>query len=555
MAKKPISPTPTQVVTSSRIPVKAEYGPSDLEQIGFDAARDLGSSGSFPFTRGPRQGMFRERLWDMATYGGISSPEETNRRFRFVVANNVGTNVRNTLAIALDLPSQTGYDPDAEQAHGEVGRSGVSIASLRDIESVYEDIPLDRVRMATVANGMGNVAAAWFAALALKRGYKLDQVIANLQNDPFKEFTGRGTFIYPMNGHIRLALDVVEFCVKSLPHWKPISVCGSQLRWGGATAIEEVSFAIAHAEAYLDGLVERGLAITDILKVFEFHMATDNELMEEAAKFRALRRLWARRLANRYAMEPDSVIMPVIQTYSAGYTLTAQQPLNNIVRIAMQVIASVLGGADYIATCSYDEAISTPTIEALTVALRTQQIVAFESGLSKVVDVLGGSYHLEWLTAEVERRSAELLDRIYEVGGPVLAIETGWTNQLMADLAYRFQQEVESHERIIVGVNEYRESSRGDEIEAQIVKPEIDEQRIADVQALRRARSSRDVADGLRHLEAVARSGDNTIGATIEAVLAYATIQEICDVYRNIYGEYAGSEVIHHPSTQKGAAV
>ena len=526
------------VQTSSRIPVKAEFGPADLAAIEFDPKRDLGRAGSYPFTRGRRAGMFRDRLWDIATYGGISSPAETNRRFRFVVANNVGADVRNTLAMALDLPSQTGYDPDAEEAYGEVGRSGVSIASLRDVEAVYEGIPLDRVRLATVANGMGNVAAAWFAALALKRGYKLDQVIANLQNDPFKEFTGRGTFIYPMAGHIRLALDVVEYCVKNLPHWKPISVCGSQLRWGGASAVEEVAFAIAHAEGYLDGLIERGLTIGELLKVIEFHMATDNEVMEEAAKFRALRRLWARRVVSRYGVAEEAMVMPVVQTYSAGYTLTAQQPLNNIVRIAMQVIASVMGGADYIATCSYDEAISTPTMEALTVALRTQQIIAFESGLSKVVDVLGGSYHVEWLTTELEHRSSELIDRIYGAGGPVVAIDTGWTNKLMADLAYRFQQEVESRERIVVGVNEYRESERDQEIQPQAVDSQIDELRRNEIQGLRRDRSSREVNQCLRDLEQIARRGENTMAATIDAVLAYATIQEICDVYRTIYGEY-----------------
>jgi methylmalonyl-CoA mutase N-terminal domain/subunit len=530
--------------TSSRIPVAAEYAASDLAEAGFDPAKDLGEAGSYPFTRGRRREMYRDQLWDMATYSGISSPTETNQRFRYIVDNNPSAGVRNTLAIALDLPSQVGIDPDHPDAYGEVGRSGVSIASLRDMEVVYEGIPLDKVRMATVANGMGNVAAAWFAALAIRRGYRLEDVVGNLQNDPFKEFTGRGTFIYPMAGHIRLALDVVEHCVKHLPHWKPMSVCGSQLRWGGASAVEEVAFAIAHAEGYLDGLLARGLDVRAVLPLIEFHMATDNEILEEAAKFRVLRRLWSRRVASRYLIPVDELTMPHIQTYSAGYTLTAQQPMNNIVRIAMQVVASALGGVDYIATCSYDEAISTPTVEALQVALRTQQIVAYESGLASVVDPLGGSYFVESLTTELEKRSSAVLDDIYEQGGPVQAIDSGWTNELIASFAYRVQQEVESGERIVVGVNSFQESVAGEEVRPQRIEEGIDEARAEAVRALRRERSTREVLSSLATLKETAVRGENTMPATINAVLAEATIQEICDVFRELYGSYEAGQWI-----------
>jgi methylmalonyl-CoA mutase, N-terminal domain len=534
------------VRTSSRIPVAAEYALGDLESIGFDPEADLGTAGRYPFTRGRRARMYRDGLWDMATYSGISSPQETNKRFRYIVENNPGGGVRNTLAIALDLPSQVGLDPDHPDAYGEVGRSGVSVASLRDLTVIYDRIPLEKVRLATVANGMGNVAAAWFAALALNRGYRLEDVVGNLQNDPFKEFTGRGTFIYPMAGHIRLALDVVEHCVRHLPHWKPMSVCGSQLRWGGGTAVEEVAFAIAHAEAYIDGLIERGLDVRQVLPLIEFHMATDNEILEEAAKFRALRRLCSRRFVARYGLSPDEMTMPHVQTYSGGYTLTAQQPMNNIVRIAMQVVASVLGGVDYIATCSYDEAISTPTVEALQVALRTQQIVAHESGLSKVADPLGGSYFVEWLTDEMERRCAAMVEDIYAHGGPVQAIDTGWTNDLIATLAYRWQQEVESGKRVIVGVNAFQEDAAADDVKPQRVLEGIDEARAEEVRRLRRERSSREVGRALAALRSAARRGQNTMPATIDAVIADATVQEICDVFRDLYGVYNGAEWAGH---------
>jgi methylmalonyl-CoA mutase N-terminal domain/subunit len=543
------------VRTSSRIPLAAEYTPADLTRTEFDPAKDVGKAGSYPFTRGRRPGMYREQLWDMATYSGISSPTETNRRFRYIVSNNPGGGVRNTLTIALDLPSQVGIDPDHPDAYGEVGRSGVSIASLRDMAVVYDGIPLDRVRIATVANSMGNVAAAWFVALAIQRGYRLEDVVGNLQNDPFKEFTGRGTFIYPMAGHIRLALDVVEYCVQHLPHWKPMSVCGSQLRWGGATAVEEVAFAIAHAEAYLDGLLARGLDIREVLPLIEFHMVTDNEILEEASKFRALRRLWSRRVVERYRIPTDEVTMPHIQTYSAGYTMTAQQPMNNIVRIAMQVVAAALGGVDFIGTCSYDEAISTPTVEALQVALRTQQIVAHESGLATVVDPLGGSYFVESLTTELETRSIAVLDEIYRRGGPVKAIDSGWTNELIATFAYRFQQEVESGERVVVGVNAFQENVTTEEVEPQRIQEGIDEARAEAIQALRRERSTRAVLSSLATLREVARRGENTMSATIDVVLAEATIQEICDVFRDLYGAYEGGGQWTGPTSPEALVV
>jgi methylmalonyl-CoA mutase N-terminal domain/subunit len=526
------------VVTSSRIPVQSVYVAESLRSAGIDVERDCGLPGRAPFTRGRRAGMYRERLWDMATYGGISSPKETNERFKFIIANT-SSSARNTLAVALDLPTQVGLDPDDPLAVGEVGRSGVSVASLRDLEVIYDDIPLERVRVATVANGMGNVALAWFIGLAVRRGEALSGVVANLQNDPYKEFTGRGLYIYPVDGHMRLALDAVDYCIGELPHWRPMSVCGSQLRWGGGTAIEEVAFAVAHAQGYIDGLLERGLKLSQVLPIIEFHMATDNEIMEEAAKFRALRQLWAHQLMHRYGLDEGECVMPSIQTYSAGYTLTAQQPMNNIVRIAMQVISSVLGGVDYVATCSYDEAISTPTKQALMMALRTQQIIAYESGLPSVADPLGGSYYVEWLTAEIARRASEVVDEIYCQGGPSEAIASGWTNNLMTRLAFEWQVEVEERQRLIVGVNIFEEDEEV-EIEPQRVSDDLGTERGEEVRDMRKGRSSHEVARTLRHLEEVTRNGANTIPATVDAVLEEATVQEICDVFRAFYGVYTG---------------
>jgi len=529
--------------TISRVPVKPEYSAEDLAEAGFDPARDLGRAGAYPFTRGRTKDGYSDHLWDMATYSGISSPEETNARFRHIVANSEPGR-RNTLAIALDLPSQVGLDPDHPMAEGEVGRSGVSVASLRDVEALYDGIPLERVRMATVSNGMGNVAASWFLALAIRRGTDIQQAVANLQNDPLKEFTGRGTFIYPVEGHMRLTLDTVEHCIKELPHWRPISVCGSQLRWGGATAVEEVAFAIAHTEAYLDGLLDRGLDVREILPLFEFHMVADSDILEEASKFRALRRCWSERMARRYGLLESEVICPSVQIYTAGYTLTAQEPLNNIVRIALQVAAAALGGVDYVATCSFDEAIATPTMQALEVALRTQQIVAYESGLAAVADPLGGSYYVEWLTTELSRRVQGLLEDIYAAGGPVAAIASGWTNRLMADLAYTWQEEVERQDRIVVGVNRFAKDETEAPMEAQRVADDLEERRRVQVAELRRERSGRQVSRALSELAAVTKKGGNTLPATIEAVLAYATIQEICDVFRAEFGEYQGHDAL-----------
>jgi methylmalonyl-CoA mutase N-terminal domain/subunit len=527
-------------MTSSRLPTKDVYGPADLVEAGFDPDRDLGTPARYPFTRGRKEHGYGDGLWDMATYSGISSPTETNARFRYIVANT--HSARNTLAMALDLPSQIGLDPDHPMSRGEIGRSGVSVTSLRDVEAIYDGIPLDRVRLATVANGMGNVAAAWFIGLGLKRGVPMTDVVGNLQNDPLKEFTGRGTYIYPAADHVRLALDVVEHCIEHLPHWKPMSVCGSQLRWGGATAIEEVGFAIAHTEGYLDGLVERGVNVLDALPRLEFHMVADNDVLEEVAKFRALRRIWAARTARRYGLNAEQVSVPSVQIYTAGYTLTAQDPLNNVVRIAMQVMASVMGGVDYVATSSYDEAISTPTLQALRVALHTQQIVAFESGLARVADPLGGSYYVESLTSRIAAAVESLLDEIETVGGIMKAIESGWTNGIITEAAYTFQREIERGERVVVGVNRFVHDDDGaHDVPPQSVDPQLEERRIAEVAELRRGRSSREVSRCLADISAAVRAGKNTLPSTIDAVLAYATIGEICDVFRENFGEYRGA--------------
>ena len=531
--------------TISRIPVQPEYSAADLQAMGFDPETEVGSAGSYPFTRGRHKDGYATRLWDMAAYSGISSPEETNARFRHIVSNSEPGR-RNTLAIALDLPSQVGIDPDHEMAEGEVGRSGVSAASLRDIEALFDGVPLERIRMATVANGMGNVAASWFLALAIRRGTDIQQAVGNLQNDPLKEFTGRGTFIYPVAGHMKLTLDTVEYCISNLPHWRPISVCGSQLRWGGGTAVEEVGFAIAHTEAYLDGLIARGLDLREILPLFEFHMVADSEILEEAAKFRALRRCWSERMVSRYGMLASEVICPSVQIYTAGYTLTAQEPLNNIVRIALQVAAAALGGVDYVATCSYDEAIATPTMDALDVALATQQIVAYESGLATVSDPLGGSYYVEALTKTLIDRVDRLLGEIYESGGPVAAIASGWTNGLMGELAYKWQEEVESGDRVVVGVNRFMKDQGQHEesqYEVQRVREDLEEVRREQMAALRHERSSAEVAQALRDLTEVTKRGANTLPATVNAVLAYATIEEICDVFRDEYGEYQAADL------------
>jgi methylmalonyl-CoA mutase N-terminal domain/subunit len=522
--------------SAGAIPIKPVYGPDDIAAM--DYRRDLGDPGQYPFTRGIAPGMYRDRIWHIAQYAGFGSGEDANARLRYLL--DIGQSM---IIVALDLPTQIGYDPDHSLAEGEVGRVGVSIVSLADMERLFDGISLTRARMCMVANAIGPLALSWFLALTESQGLAPDQVVVNLQNDPFKEFTGRGTYNVPPKAAIKLAADVVEYTAKHLPTWEPQNVCGSHLRWGGASTAQEIAFAIANSCAYMDELVARGLPVDSFAYKLELHLNAGHEFLEEVAKFRAARRVWARVLRERYGAQEDRSLAVRISVYTAGYTLTAQQPLNNITRITLQALAAALGGVQYINTGSYDEALEIPSKDAATLSTRTQQILAFESGVTDTADPLGGSYFIESLTNEFDCEISNILKEVDGLGGALSALERGYYDRHLTEGAYRYQRDVESGAIPIVGLNCFADPGDRSAEGVRLWEPDptVEERSRAAVRELRERRDAAAVATSLRRLEQECRAGTNVVPAVLEAVKAYATTGEVCDVWRGVYGEYRQS--------------
>jgi methylmalonyl-CoA mutase N-terminal domain/subunit len=519
--------------SAGAIPIKPVYGPDDIAAM--DYRRDLGDPGQYPFTRGIAPGMYRDRIWHIAQYAGFGSGDDANARLRYLL--DIGQSM---IIVALDLPTQIGYDPDHSLAEGEVGRVGVSIVSLADMERLFDGISLTRARMCMVANAIGPLALSWFLALTERQGLAPDQVVVNLQNDPFKEFTGRGTYNVPPKAAIKLAADVVEYTAKHLPTWEPQNVCGSHLRWGGASTAQEIAFAIANSCAYMDELVARGLPVDSFAYKLELHLNAGHEFLEEVAKFRAARRVWARVLRERYGAQEDRSLAVRISVYTAGYTLTAQQPLNNITRITLQALAAALGGVQYINTGSYDEALEIPSKDAATLSTRTQQILAFESGVTDTADPLGGSYFIESLTNEFDCEISNILKEVDGLGGALSALERGYYDRHLTEGAYRYQRDVESGAIPIVGLNCFADPGDRSAEGVRLWEPDptVEERSRAAVRELRERRDAAAVATSLRRLEQECRAGTNVVPAVLEAVKAYATTGEVCDVWRGVYGEY-----------------
>jgi len=523
--RKPLFSTP------SGINIKRVYTPQDLAE--FDFERDLGQPGSFPYTRGIYPNMYRGRLWTMRQYAGYGTAEETNRRFRYLLAQG-----QTGLSVAFDLPTQIGLDSDHPQAKGEVGRVGVAIDGLWDMEELFRSIPLDKVSVSMTINATAAPILAMFLALAEKRGIPYGSLSGTVQNDILKEYIARGTYIYPPRPSLRLVTDLIAFCQAHVPRWNPISVSGYHIREAGATAVQELAFTLANGITYVRAAQQAGLAVDSFAPRFSFFLASHNYFFEEIAKFRAARRLWAKIMKNIIgAQHPESWLFR-FHTQTSGCTLTAHQPENNVIRVTLQALAAVLGGTQSLHTNSRDEALCLPTEESARLALRTQQILAYESGVAETVDPLGGSYFLESLTVAMEAKVWELVQKIEEQGGMLAAIESGFVQRQIEESAYRQQQLTDSREQVVVGVNQFRLAGEKPRFELLEVSPQVEKKQIARLKMKRERRRQNQVASSLKRLRQVASSSENILPAIIAAVKAQATLGEIAATLGEVFGFY-----------------
>ena len=516
--------------TTSDIEVQPLYGPGDLE--GWDARVQLGRPGEFPFTRGVQPTMYRGRLWTMRQYAGFASAEETNRRFKYLLAQG-----QTGLSVAFDLPTQMGYDADSPSALGEVGRVGVPIGSIGDMNTLLADLPLGEVTTSMTINSTAAVLLAFYVAVADERGIARDKLGGTLQNDILKEYIARGTYIYPTSASMRLVTDVFEFCAKELPRWNTISISGYHMREAGATAAQELAFTLADGIAYVEAARERGLDVDAFGGRLSFFFAAWSDLFEEVAKFRAARRMWARIMKERFgAMEPRSM-MCRFHVQTAGSSLTAQSVDNNVVRTTIEALSAVLGGAQSLHTNARDEALALPTEGAARLALRTQQIIAYESGVAATPDPLGGSYYVERLTDQLEDAANDYLAQIDNMGGAIKAIDGGFQQREIQEAAYRSQREIESGEHVVVGVNRYRD----DEVhtpDLQRIDPAGEREQVERIRKVRRERDQRAWEGALDALHKKAAGDGNLVPAIIDAVKAGATLGEVSDALRAVFGEH-----------------
>lgn len=489
--------------------------------------------GSFPFTRGVHAGMYRERFWTMRQYAGFSTAEESNQRYHYLLGQGV-----TGLSVAFDLPTQIGYDSDHPMAAGEVGKVGVAIDSLEDMEALFAGISLEQVSTSMTINATGFILLALYIALAKKQGADIKKLSGTIQNDILKEYAARGTYIYPPAPSMRIITDIFDYCSREVPRWNTISISGYHIREAGANAVQELAFTLANGKAYLKAALEKGLDINVFAKRLSFFFNAHNNLFEEVAKFRAARQLWAN-ITKDLGATDEKAQMLRFHTQTGGSTLTAQQPQNNIVRVALQALSAVLGGTQSLHTNGYDEALSLPTESAATLALRTQQIIAYESGVTQTPDPLGGSYFIESLTAEMSQQAADLITRIDEMGGAVKAIEQGFIQEEIARSAYRYNQEIEDKTKVIVGVNKFTSTGQ-DHTPTMKIDESIGQAQAQKLAALRARRDAGAVAAALQQIEQAARGNDNLMPHVIHAVECYATLGEISDVLRGVFGEYQG---------------
>jgi methylmalonyl-CoA mutase N-terminal domain/subunit len=507
------------------------YSPADIEPIDFD--RDISFPGSFPYTRGIHPSGYRGKLWTMRQFAGFSTPEETNARFKYLLAQG-----QNGLSVAFDLPTLMGYDADSPLSEGEVGKCGVAVSSLADMEVLFDEIPLEHVTVSQTINAPASVLLAMYLVVAEKQGADWKKISGTLQNDILKEYIAQKEWIYPIRPAMKLVVDTFEFCTQHVPRYNPVSVSGYHIREAGATAIQELAFTLRDGLEYVDWGVRAGLALDEFVPRISFFFNAHNDFFEEVAKYRAARRIWAREMRNRFGSTNERTLKLRFHTQTAGVSLTVQQPLNNIVRVAIQALAGVLGGTQSLHTDAYDEALALPTDRAALIALRTQQIIAEETGVANTVDPLGGSYYVESLTQAMEERALDYFRRIDAMGGMVEAIEKGFPQREIQDSAYQYQKAVERGEQVIVGVNKYAMEDEPAAVPTLVIDESVREHQVERLQQTRDRRDAGAVANALDKLRRAAQNDENTMPATIEAVRAYATLGEICSALRDVYGIY-----------------
>src|SRR5438067_2328710 len=511
--------------------VKPLYGPTDTKDI--DVERDLSSPGAFPYTRGIHATGYRGKLWTMRQFAGFGTPEETNARFRYLLKEG-----QTGLSVAYDLPALMGYDADSPLSEGEVGKCGVAVSSLADMEALFEGIPLDQVSVSQTINAPASVFLAMYLVVAEKQNADWKKISGTLQNDILKEYIAQKEWIYPIRSAMKLVIDTFEFCTNHVPRYNPISVSGYHIREAGATALQELAFTLRDGIEYIEWGLRAGLDLEQFVPRVSFFFNAHNDFFEEVAKYRAARRIWARVMRDRFGAKDERTMKLRFHTQTAGVSLTVQQPLNNIVRVAIQALAGVLGGTQSLHTDAYDEALALPTDRAALIALRTQQIIAEETGVANTADPLGGSYFVEALTTEMEQGALDYFDRIDAMGGMVEAVEKGFPQREVQESAYQYQKALERGEQTIVGVNKYAMTDEMQEVPILVIDESVRNQQ---VERLERTRAQRDNSAVERTLDAVrkaAQRGDNTMPATIDAVREYATLGEICSALRDVYGIY-----------------
>jgi methylmalonyl-CoA mutase N-terminal domain/subunit len=517
---------------------KPYFTAQDLADSGFDPERELGAPGEFPFTRGIQPTMYRGRLWTMRQYAGMGDAEASNLRYKFLLANGTAG-----LSVAFDLPTQIGYDSDDPMSLGEVGKVGVAIDSIEDMERLFTDIPLDRISTSMTINSTASILLALYVAVAKRHNIPPEKLSGTVQNDVLKEYIARGTYIYPVNHALRIVTDMLAWTTANVPGWNTISISGYHMREAGSTAAQEVAFTLANGMAYVQAALDTGMEIDKFAPRLSFFFNAHNNFLEEVAKFRAARRLWARLLRDKFGAKNPRSWMLRFHSQTAGSTLTAQQPENNIVRTTLQALAAVLGGTQSLHTNGYDEALALPTEEAARIALRTQQILAHESGVAETVDPLAGSYYIESLTNEIEREVQEYFRKIDAMGGMLRAIERGWVQQEIQNAAYKQQRQVDSGEAVVVGVNRFVQGETT-EIPTQRIDENLERQQVERVRALRVRRDTERWQSAIYSIQEAARNGDNMMPVILAAVESSCTVGEIAGSMRKVFGEYQETVVI-----------
>ena len=516
--------------TTSHIELKRLYTPVDTADL--DYCDNLGFPGEFPFTRGVQPTMYRGRFWTMRQYAGFATPEETNKRYKYLLEHG-----QTGLSVAFDLPTQIGYDSDHPLSAGEVGKVGVAIDTLKDMEILFDGIPLDKVSTSMTINSTAAILLTMYIAVAEKQGVKSEVLQGTIQNDILKEYAARGTYIYPPLESMRIVTDIFAFCKNHVPRWNTISISGYHMREAGCTAVQEVAFTIADGIAYVEAAIKAGLDVDSFASRLAFFFCCHNTFIEEIAKFRAARRLWAKIMKERFKARRDESCMLRFHTQTAGCSLTAQQPDNNVVRVAFQALAAVLGGTQSLHTNSRDEAYALPTEGSVMLALRTQQLIAYESGAADLIDPLGGSYAVETLTEDIEKKSMEYIDKIEAMGGAIKAIESGYIQEEIAESAYQYQKEIETKKRVIVGLNQFQveEEPLRDVLR---IKPEVEQYQKQKLARVKKERQNEKVKETLAVLKRAALGTENLVPTILEAVKVYATLGEISDTLRDVFGEY-----------------